>query len=86
MKSQLPVPSTITVEELFQEEAAALTVLIDELENEVLNTDWSDTKFYELREEIIRLNHVIEYFALRIEGFYEIRKNDEMLLIQNESL
>jgi len=77
MKSQLPVPSTITVEELFQEEAAALTVLIDELENEVLNTDWSDTKFYELREEIIRLNHVIEYFALRIEGFYEIRKNDE---------
>lgn len=77
MADQLPVPETITIEQLFQEEAAALTVLIDELEQELINTDWSDTKFYELKEEIIRLSHVIEYFALRLEGYYEIRKNDE---------
>lgn len=71
------LPETITIEQLFQEEASALTVLIDELEQELINTDWSDTKFYELKEEIIRLSHVIEYFALRLEGYYEIRRNDE---------
>jgi hypothetical protein len=71
------LPETITIEQLFQEEASALTVLIDELEQELINTDWADTKYYELQEEIIRLSHVIEYFALRLEGYYEIRRNDE---------
>lgn len=77
MKDQLPAPETITIEQLFQEEASALTILIEELEDELINTDWSDTKYYELKEEIIRLSHVIEYFALRLEGYYEIRRNDE---------
>jgi hypothetical protein len=75
MKDRLP--ETITIEQLFQEEASALSVLIDELEEQLINTDWSDTKFYELKEEIIRLTHTIEYFALRLEGYYEIQRNDE---------
>ena len=69
-------PNTVSVEELYKEEAAALTLLLDDLEDQLVNTDWSDTEYYELREEIIRITHTIEYFALRIEGYYEIRKND----------
>ncbi len=69
-------PNTVSVEELYKEEAAALSLLLDDLEDQLVNTDWSDTEYYELREEIIRITHTIEYFALRIEGYYEIRKND----------
>ena len=69
-------PNTVSVEELYQEEAAALTLLLDDLEDQLINTDWSDTQYYELQEEIIRITHTIEYFALRIEGYYEIRRND----------
>ena len=69
-------PNTVSVEELYQEEAAALTLLLDDLEEELINTDWSDTQYYELQEEIIRITHTIEYFALLIEGYYEIRRND----------
>lgn len=69
-------PNTVSVEELYKEEAAALTLLLDDLEDQLINTDWSDTQYYELQEEIIRITHTIEYFALRIEGYYEIRRND----------
>lgn len=69
-------PNTVSVEELYKEEAAALSLLLDDLEDQLVNADWSDTEYYELREEIIRITHTIEYFALRIEGYYEIRKND----------
>lgn len=74
---QLPEPVTITIEQLFQEEASALTVLIEELEHELISADWTDTKYYELQEEILRLSHTIEYFALRLEGYYEIKRNDD---------
>jgi len=64
------------VEELYKEEASALTLLLDDLEDQLVNTDWTDTQYYELQEEIIRITHTIEYLALRIEGYYEIRRND----------
>lgn len=76
MKSQSQ-PHTISVEELFQDEAAALVLLLDDLEHQIVDTDWDDTEYYELREEIMRIQHTIEYFALRIEGYYEIRRNPD---------
>ena len=69
-------PNTVSVEELYKEEASALTLLLDDLEDQLVNTDWTDTQYYELQEEIIRITHTIEYLALRIEGYYEIRRND----------
>ena len=68
-------PNTVSVEELYKEEASALTLLLDDLEDQLVNTDWTDTQYYELQEEIIRITHTIEYLALRIEGYYEIRRN-----------
>jgi hypothetical protein len=70
-------PETVSIEQLFTEEALALSHLVEELETELLNTSWSDTRYYELKEEILRLSHTIEYLALRLEGYYEIAPNDE---------
>lgn len=68
---------TISIEQLFTEEAAALTELVESLEQQMDDVEITDTQYWELTEEIQRLQHTIEYFALRLEGFYAVTGRDE---------
>lgn len=68
---------TISIEQLFSEESAALAELIEELESQQDEVEMTDTEYWDLQEEIVRLQYAIEYFALRLEGYYAITERPD---------
>jgi len=58
----------ITLEQLFTEEKAALEEYIVIKKQEKIDTYWSDRKFFELQEEIVKLEIVVEYLENRLQG------------------
>lgn len=68
---------TISIEQLFSEEAQALTELVEELESQQDEVEMTDTEYWDLQEEIVRLQYTIEYFALRLEGYYAITEKPD---------
>lgn len=68
---------TISIEQLYSEEAAALTELVEELESQQDEVEMTDTEYWDLQEEIVRLQYTIEYFALRLEGYYAITEKPD---------
>jgi len=58
----------ITLEQLFTEEKAALEEYIIIKKEEKLDTNWSDRRFFELQEEIVKLEIVVEYLEQRLRG------------------
>lgn len=68
---------TISIEQLFSEEATALAELVEELESQQDEVEMTDTEYWDLQEEIVRLQYTIEYFALRLEGYYAITERPD---------
>lgn len=68
---------TISIEQLFSEEAAALSELVTELESQQDEVEMTDTEYWDLQEEIVRLQYTIEYLALRLEGYYAITERPD---------
>lgn len=68
---------TISIEQLFSEEATALSELVAELESQQDEVEMTDTEYWDLQEEIVRLQYTIEYFALRLEGYYAITERPD---------
>ena len=63
---------TISVKELFAEEMNAVTALIEFMMEEQETVEWNDSRWFEIQEEIVKLQHAVEYFALRISGYYDV--------------
>lgn len=69
---------TLSIEELFTEEMNAIGGLIEYMIEEQEAVDWNDTRWFELQEEIIKLQHAAEYLALRISGYYEVHYDTDV--------
>lgn len=63
---------TVSVKELFTEEMNAVTALIEWMVEEQNTVEWNDSRWFEIQEEIVKLQHAAEYLALRVAGYYEV--------------
>ena len=70
---------TLSVKELFAEEMNAISALMDYMSDEQDTVEWHDPRWFEIQEEIVKLQHACEYLALRISGYYEVEYGDGLL-------